>query len=192
MAAVAMRDEAVGEAQGQAEAEADFFVLDVETANRHRHSVCQIGFVRVTARGIEEPTSILVDPQGPFEFTRIHGIAAHHVRGQPAFDGVHARLRRRLGGRVVVAHSNFDRAALAGACARHDLPDLGCRWVDSIRVARAAWPGLPSYALKALADRHGIAFRHHDGLEDATATAHLVIRALAETGRGIGHWVRDR
>lgn len=171
---------------GQAD---DFLVLDVETANGSRCSICQIGHVRVTATGLADPTSIMVDPRGAFTNTAIHGIGPRHVAGHPSFAQLHGRLARTLEGRIVVAHSAFDRSAFNAACARYGLDPIACHWVDSIRIARAAWPGLPGYGLKALAARHGIAFRHHDGLADATATARIVVLALAETGRSIRHWL---
>lgn len=167
----------------------DFLVLDVETANNARHSICQIGWVRVTPRGLVDHTSILVDPRGGFTNTFVHGIAARHVAGQPSYDRLHGRLRRLLEGRIVVAHSSFDKGAFAAAATLHALEPIACHWIDSIRIARAAWPGRPGYGLKALAEFHGIRFRHHDGLADATATAQIVQRALAELGLPIHHWL---
>lgn len=70
----------------------DFVVIDVETSCSRVSSICQIGIVGF--RGGSEAFSYetLVDPCDDFHGfnTRIHGIRAEHVAGQPHFGMVHA------------------------------------------------------------------------------------------------------
>jgi len=172
----------------------DFVVIDVETANRGRHSICQIGIVgyRDGVECLAEET--LVDPQDEFEPFNIafHGISPQKVRGAPCFGDLHDWVSGHLGSRITVAHSNFDQSALRAACARHGRPEIGCRWMDSISVARRAWPGLPSYKLGSLAKMFDIKFRHHDALEDARTAGLLVVRAMQEGGGTIEDWLNHR
>lgn len=172
----------------------DFVVIDVETANRGRHSICQIGIVgfRDGVECFAEET--LVDPLDDFEPFNIafHGISPARVRGAPSFDRLHNWVGGHLGGRITVAHSSFDQSALRAACGRHGLPEIGCRWLDSISVARQAWPGLSSYKLGALAKMFDIRFKHHDALEDARTAGLLVVRAMEETGVRVEDWLHRR
>ena len=53
-----------------------FNAIDVETANRTRASICQIGIAQVKEGRISQAASFLVNPEEPFESfqTSIHGI----------------------------------------------------------------------------------------------------------------------
>lgn len=172
----------------------DFVVIDVETANRGRHSICQIGIVgyRDGEECFAEET--LVDPCDAFEPFNIafHGISPERVAGSPSFRDLHGWVHERMSGRIAVAHSNFDQSALAAACRRDMLAPIGCRWIDSVSVARIAWPGLPSYKLNALAKMFDIRFRHHDALEDARTAGQVMLRAMAHAGGGIEEWLHRR
>jgi len=172
----------------------DFVVIDVETANRGRHSICQIGIVgyRDGVECLAEET--LVDPQDEFEPFNIafHGISPQKVRGAPCYGDLHDWVAGHLHTRITVAHSSFDRSALRAACDRHGRPEIGCQWLDSIAVARRAWPGLPSYKLGNLAKMFDIQFRHHDALEDARTAGLLVVRAMREGGGTIEDWLNHR
>lgn len=111
----------------------------------------------------------LIDPQdvfAPFN-TRLHGIGARHVRGKPRFPQIYGALSAHLGGRVTVAHSGFDQSALGAACQAAGVAGIRARWLDSVRVARHAWPELPSHRLNLMAEHLGLAHQHHDGLSDA-------------------------
>lgn len=127
--------------------EMDFVVVDVETACGRASSICQIGIVGFAGDREVLAWETLVDPQdvfAPFN-TRLHGIGARHVRGKPRFPQLYGALSAHLGGRVTVAHSGFDQGALGAACQVAGLPRIRTRWLDSVRVARHAWPELPSH-----------------------------------------------
>ena len=171
-----------------------FTVVDVETANHSRASVCQIGIVQVRDSRICGEWQSLVDPEGSFHsfHTGLHGIDANAVRGAPTFPDLYGELERHLGRSVTVGHSSFDRQALNQTAEKYNLPMFPVAWLDSIVIARDAWPGLPNYKLKQLAEMLRIDFRHHDALEDARAAAEVVLRACSATGRSIDSWLQDR
>ncbi|WP_231420334.1 MULTISPECIES: exonuclease domain-containing protein [unclassified Sphingomonas] len=169
----------------------DFVVIDVETACSRVSSICQIGIV-----GFRDGREIfdyetLVDPRDEFHRfnTRIHGIAEHHVVGQPSFADVHAIVDRHLSGRTTVAHSYFDKGALAAACRVHDRPAIETVWLDSVRVAKRAWPDLESHRLGLLAQYLGIAHKHHDALSDARAAGWVIVKAIDHTGIALDEWL---
>ena len=169
----------------------DFVVIDVETACSRVSSICQVGIV-----GFRDGCEIfawetLLDPCDEFHAgnTRIHGIAAHHVSGQPTFAHVHGIIDGHLSGQLTVAHSLFDKGALAAACRVHDRPAIETRWLDSARVARRAWPDLDNHRLGGLARLLGVPHRHHDALSDARAAGWVIVRAIEHTGLSLAEWM---
>ena len=174
---------------------ASFNAIDVETANADRASICQIGIVQVRNGTLGKEWSTLVDPEDWFDPWNvfIHGIDRKAVKGAPTLPGLHAELTRWLGGAVVVSHTSFDRVALERAAAKYSLPLLETVWLDSARVARRAWPdkfAIRGYGLKKLAKHFEIEFKHHDALEDAKATAQILLKAIEASELDIEGWLR--
>ena len=169
----------------------DFVVVDVETACSRVSSICQIGIV-----GFKDGVEVfdyetLVDPLdhfSPFN-TRVHGLTCDHVAGAPNFGEIYAAVDGHLSGRVTVAHSFFDKGALGAACAIHDRAVIQTRWLDSVRVARRAWPELPSHRLNVLSKFLGVRHKHHDALSDARAAGMVIVRAIEHTGIGLSGWL---
>ena len=169
----------------------DFVVVDVETACSSVSSICQIGIVgfRDGVEVFEYET--LIDPLDRFSSfnTRIHGLTSDHVIGAPTFAAVHATIDAHLAGRITVAHSNFDKGALGAACRVHDRTTIETTWLDSVRVARRAWPELPSHRLNVLSKFLGVRHKHHDALSDARAAGMVIVRAIEHTGIDLAGWL---
>ena len=170
----------------------DFVALDVETSCSRNSSICQIGIVGFKDGSEVLTYETLVDPRDTFDpfNVSLHGIDRHHVRGKPDFKALHKALSGHLGGRVTVAHSNFDRGAFAAAAAAHRLAEIETRWLDSVMVARRVWPGLTNHKLNTVAAHLGISFRHHDALNDARTAGLIVVKASQETGLGLEDWFK--
>ena len=169
----------------------DFVVVDVETACPRVSSICQIGIVGFRGGAELFSYEMLVDPRddfSPFNI-RIHGISADHVAGKPSFAHIHPTVDAHLSGRITVAHSNFDKGALAAACRVHDRTPIRTTWLDSVRVAKRAWPDLPSHRLNVLTKYLGIRHKHHDALSDARAAGLVVVRAIEHTGIDLAGWL---
>lgn len=169
----------------------DFVVVDVETACANVSSICQIGIVGFRG-GVEVfAYETLVDPCDDFSAfnTRIHGIGSDHVTGQPTFAHIHPAIDAHLSGRITVAHSAFDKGALAAACRVHDRTAIATTWLDSVRIAQRAWPDLSSHRLNVLSTFLGIRHKHHDALSDARAAGMVVVRAIEHTGIGLAGWL---
>jgi DNA polymerase-3 subunit epsilon len=169
----------------------DFVVVDVETACSRVSSICQIGIVGFRD-GVELfAYETLVDPLDHFSSfnTRIHGITGDHVVGAPNFGDVHAVIDGHLAGRITVAHSFFDKGALGAACAIHGQAAIETTWLDSVRVAKRAWPELPSHRLNVLTQFLGVRHKHHDALSDARAAGMVIVRAIEHTGIGLAGWL---
>ena len=170
----------------------DFVVVDVETACSRVSSICQIGIVGFRDGREVFAYETLIDPCDEFSpfNTRIHGIGFDHVLGKPTFSHVHETVDGHLSGRVTVAHSFFDKGALAAACRVHDRQAIETTWLDSVRVAKRAWPDLPSHRLNVLTRFLGIRHKHHDALSDARAAGMVVVKAMEHTGIDLAGWLR--
>jgi DNA polymerase III epsilon subunit-like protein len=120
--------------------------------------------------------------------TRIHGISNPDVTAAPPVAAVAAEIQAALAGRIVVGHQvHVDLSVLAhelrGWAAPHRL--------DTLRLAKAVWPGLPSYRLDALTQHAGIqplrqaAGRRHRAGHDAALTAALFLALAQAAGDGL-------
>lgn len=172
--------------------EADFVVVDVETACSRVSSICQIGIVGFRNGSEVFAYETLLDPCDDFSpfNTGIHGINCDHVAGQPTFADIHSIVNGHLSGRVTVAHSFFDKGALAAACRVHNRQPIETTWLDSVRVAKRAWPDLPSHRLNVLSHFLGVRHKHHDALSDARAAGMVIVKAIDHTGIELSDWLK--
>jgi DNA polymerase III subunit epsilon len=173
----------------------DFIALDVETANADFASICSIGLVHFRAGQVFKSLTIFVDPEDEFDPINIsiHGITPEMVVGKPTIAKVFPVITSSLKDVVVVHHSHFDKTAMRRAAARYGVEELPCVWLDTLRVARRAWPHFAEdgngYGLARLAREFRIEFNHHDAAEDARAAGLLLHQAIDASGLGIVEWV---
>ncbi|WP_243403003.1 MULTISPECIES: exonuclease domain-containing protein [Bacteria] len=169
----------------------DFVVVDVETSCSQVSSICQIGIVGFKDGRETFAYETLLDPCDRFSSfnTRIHGITAYHVIGAPTFADAHAIIAGHLSGRITVAHSLFDKRALAAACLIHRRDPIEATWLDSVHVAKRAWPDLQSHRLNVLTHFLGLPHKHHDALSDARAAGLVIVRAMEHTGMDLAGWL---
>jgi DNA polymerase-3 subunit epsilon len=172
----------------------DFLALDVETANADMASICQIGIVKVSEGVLADEWRTYVNPEYFFDpiNVSIHGINESTVKGAPTFPDVFGRLDSYLNDQVVVCHTHFDRVALNQAAERYEVEVCRCTWLDSARVARRTWEECAwrGYGLHDVCQLIGYEFQHHDALEDAKASANVLLAASNVTGLDIEGWLR--
>lgn len=164
-----------------------FIAIDVETANSDPSSICQIGLAFVDPDNGIEIVCALVDPKQPFDSfnTSLHGIGPADVRGKPTFKEAYSHIAPILAQQPVIQHSNFDRQAISAACAHWQISGEALSWVDSVAVARKAWPefvGNGGHGLAHLKEALQLEFVHHNAGEDAKAAAQVVLLAEQKTG----------
>jgi DNA polymerase-3 subunit epsilon len=168
----------------------DYFVIDVETANQSRHSICQIGVAFFTGGKMVDCWESLVNPLDHFHpfNVALHGIGPRTVARTPSWSEVFPKVRSMLSGAAVASHTDFDRSALSGACMRAGVPAVPySKWIDTCWLARRAWPHLPNHKLPTLARSFGIIYRAHDALEDARVAGEILALALKERQVTIGN-----
>jgi DNA polymerase-3 subunit epsilon len=167
----------------------DYFVVDVETANQYRHSICQIGIASFAGGKMVDGWQTLVNPRDEFlQFNiDLHGIGPRTVAHAPCWSEVFATVNSMLSGAAVASHTEFDRSALSGACGQAGIPAVPYRkWLDTCWLARQAWPHLPNHKLPTLARTFRIAYKAHDALEDARVAGEILTLALKERCMTIG------
>lgn len=171
-----------------------FIAIDVETANKDAGSICQIGFARFAGGELIDNWSWLVHPQTFFSRFNIaiHGIRPGDVTHAPDWAAIHDTVAELLSGQIVVSHTAFDVTALTRAGLAHARPPIEARWLDSVRVARRAFPELRDqggYGLANLRGHLALDFQHHDAGEDARAAGHVIQAAVARSGRSVADWL---
>lgn len=114
---------------------------------------------------------------------KVHGIGPEHLADAPSLLSLWPELKRRLSGAVVVAHGKGTEKRFLRAFPGHGFGP----WIDTLLLARAAWPDLKDHSLGALCESHGLTAHvdslvpgksWHDALFDAVASlvllAHLI------------------
>lgn len=110
---------------------------------------------------------------------KVHGIGPEHLADAPSLLSLWPELKRRMAGAVVVAHGKGTEKRFLRAFPGHGFGP----WVDTLLLARAAWPHLPDHSLGALCESHGLTpvikalvpgKSWHDALFDAAASLVLL------------------
>lgn len=116
---------------------------------------------------------------------KVHGIGSEHLTEAPALLTLWPDLKSRLAGAVVVAHGKGTEKRFLRAFPGHGFGP----WIDTLLLARAAWPEAPDHSLGALSESRGLTAainalvpdrRWHDALYDAVASLVLLADLIAE------------
>ena len=161
-----------------------YAAFDVETTGLDpiRDRIIEIGLVefefdREGALTVTDEFSALVCPEIsiPPAASAIHGLTDDDVAKAPKFKFLAVDLLAKIAGRVVVAHNaSFDLSFLKEELMRAGIENPIVEWVDSLPLARLAYPNLLSYNLGKAAFALGISSgRNHRALDDATTCMHL-------------------
>jgi DNA polymerase III epsilon subunit family exonuclease len=166
---------------------AAFAVVDVETngCRPDADRVIEVAVVRVERRRIVERWRTFLRPDAPVPrwITRLTGITTDDVASAPAFDEAAGELLRRIGRAVFVAHN----AAFDAGFLRAEFARTGRAWrptvLCTLRLARRLIPDLGGWSLDALSSHFGVPIEHrHRALDDAAATAEILVRMLTMRG----------
>lgn len=173
-----------------------YAVVDVETTGGAPGAggrVIEIAIVEVADGRVVDEFVSLVDPGCgvPRFISRLTGITDPMLRGAPRFGELSEEVRRRLEGRVFVAHNaTFDWRFVSEEMrrARQVVPE-GPR-LCTVHLVRRTLPGLRRRGLDSVARYYDVPIdgRHRAG-GDARATAEILIRLIGDVQRrGIDEW----
>lgn len=170
----------------------NFIAIDVETANADMASICQIGIAIFSENGMIDEWVTLVNPEDYFDPINIdiHGINELDVQNAPTFPEISDTLLNFFKDTIVVCHTHFDRVSISRTFWKHGLEMTEVSWLDSAKVARRTWPEFSKkgYGLKNVATHIGYDFKHHDALEDAKASGHILLEAMKVSNLSISDW----
>lgn len=163
-----------------------FVAIDFETATGHPYSACAVGIVTVENGTItDEYQSLFQPPENEYWWKNIsiHGITPKMTEELPGFHAIYPDIKKRLAGKIVVAHNeSFDRNVLKQTMRVYQLDYdelfLPERWVCTCRIYRAL--GYKPATLSACCERQGIPLQHHEALSDARGCARLYLNYLKE------------
>ncbi|MCE3284623.1 MAG: polymerase epsilon subunit [Steroidobacteraceae bacterium] len=161
--------------------------VDLETTGglSGHHRIIEVGIVLLDGGEVVEEWSTLVQPgvRIPSGIAAFTGIDDSMVAGAPCFTDVAAEVRRRLDGRLFVAHNaRFDYGFL-----RAEFRRLGERFsapvLCTVRLSRALYAEHPRHNLDTLMERFGLTCTaRHRALGDAQVLPALL--AAIERQRG--------
>lgn len=155
-----------------------YVVLDLETTGRSYREDCILEIAAIKyLHGIEQDAfETLVDPECPIPLssTMVNGITSDDIRGAPVIAEILPALLLFLGDLPIVAHNApFDRSFLQKAASSIG-KSLTNKWIDTLPLARKAFPARTSYKLEDLkTDLRIPVDTSHRALPDVRATAAL-------------------
>ncbi|MDD5728564.1 MAG: 3'-5' exonuclease [Victivallales bacterium] len=165
-----------------------FTVFDVETTgmNARNHRIVEIAAVHIAGNGSISRYESLVNPGCliPPEAAGIHRITDDMVASAPLFRQVGFEFLDFAAESTLVAHNaRFDLAFLQESLARCGLPLWKGNTMDSLKLFKQAYSGLPSYSLQNLRQTFklrdpGPGMQAHRAAADAEWTTQLLEIAL--------------
>lgn len=161
-----------------------FAAIDFETATGYMESACAVGIVTVTDGEItDEYYSLIQPPENEYWRANIlvHGITPEMTESLPGFHAIYPEIKKRLQGKVIVAHNEqFDRNVLKRTMRMYRLDYdellLPEHWECTCRIYRSL--GYKPVNLSACCEREGIELKHHEAFSDARGCAKLYLNYL--------------
>ncbi|MBQ9942140.1 MAG: PolC-type DNA polymerase III, partial [Christensenellaceae bacterium] len=158
----------------------EFVVFDIETTCKCPMTcrITEIGAVRVKGRKVVEQFQTFVDPEMsiPPEITVLTGITDDMVAGAPKVGEAIRSFWEFAGDACLCAHNAefdtsfvFSQSRKIGIFPKNDV-------LDTLRVARTVCRDMRSYKLDRLAKRYNIPLQHHRAVNDARATAEILLK----------------
>ena len=168
----------------------NYVLFDLETTGISWRSddVIEISALRVRNGQVTECFSSLVDPGRPIPWaaSRVNNITDDMVAGEPTMEEILPQFLEFVGEDVLAGHNiaRFDLNFLyRDSMVRFGLLP-GNDYVDTLLFARQSLPGLPSYALTALAEHYGLTTQGaHRALNDCWVNQQVFERLAREPRR---------
>ena len=165
-----------------------YAVIDVEGNGQQPPEIVEIAITPVDGKTVGEPMCWLVKPEKPINpivTRKVHGIRNADVASAPGFAEIRPTILAELQDRMPVAHN---AQVEYGVLTRHLFGWTPSTMLDTLRLAKHLWPGLPGYSLDHLLSHAGIIVddshgRRHRAAWDSYATARLFAAMASEVGQ---------
>jgi DNA polymerase-3 subunit epsilon len=168
-----------------------FTAIDFESAGAARGSAdspVQLGLASwslAEGHGNNFVSYLMTDRPVQWSARKVHGIGPEDLKDAPSLLSLWPDLKVRLAGAVVVAHGKGTEKRFLRAFPGHGFGP----WIDTLLLARAAWPDLPDHSLGALCEQGNLTEKvrslvpdksWHDALFDAAASLVLLEHLVHE------------
>ena len=161
----------------------DYYVLDTETTgfSPKTDAIIEIAAIKVQAGEITERFETFVNPGRPIpaKITELTGICDADVADAPDIETAAAELARFLSEPLPVIGHNiaFDLRFISAALARIGL-NWNFRCIDTLDLARKAFPRMPNYKLNTLIDQLELSDcqQTHRAMDDVMVTRNLLLK----------------
>ena len=159
-----------------------FVVIDFETANKFKDSICQMGVAVVENDSITERKNFFIrPPYENFTNTKIHGITFDDVKNFPTFAELWPEIKIFIEGQIVAAYYvPFDMSCLVSTLKFYQLPvpnfavfDIWENVRDCSEYHDCELSYTSSYKLVDVAETLDFAHDAHDALSDAVVAAQI-------------------
>ena len=187
----------VEQGPGESLCDLEYVVVDVETTGApawRGHRVTEVAIVTCNANGkVIDDYTTLINPERPIPamITAMTGIDYSLIADAPRFEQVAAEVRKRLDGKVFVAHNaGFDWRFLSMELQVATGEPLRGKLLCTVRLARKLLPQLPKRSLDMLQYYYGIENEaRHRAYGDARATATIFKKLMQSLeDREVTHW----
>ena len=160
----------------------NFVVIDFETANDYKDSICQMGIAVVKDNSIVAMRSFLIrPPYEKFTNTKIHGITFEAVKDFQTFAELWPQIKDFIEGQVVAAYNvPFDLSCLVSVLKFYQIPVPNFAAFDILENVRDCAEDYESelsycinHTLVTVAEELGFKHDAHDALSDAVVAAQI-------------------
>lgn len=133
-----------------------FVAFDFETTGLYpaQDTIVELGAVRFLDSKVVAEYQALVNPERPIpaDAVKVSGISNEMVKDSPVLSQVLPGFMSFIEGSVLLAHNaGFDLGFLRTELERHSLGQVSNMVIDTLPLARKAFPGQKSYSLQNLA-----------------------------------------
>ena len=174
--------------------EIPFAAIDFESAGVGKGATdvpVQIGIAWMGGGVMGESFESFLGTDQPITWSaqKVHGIRSDDLKGAPTLPALWPKIKALMEGRWIVAHGAATEKRFLRVFPFHGFGP----WIDTLKLARAAWPERESYSLGDLVISLGLEgevralrenFRWHDALSDSLASLVLLRQIITETGVG--------
>lgn len=167
--------------------EITFVILDTETTGLNPafgDRMVELGLLKTRNRQLIDRYETLINPGRPISpgASAINGITDEMVRYSPYFTQIADQFLSFIKNTVLVIHNaRFDLGFLAAQLRLAKHPNPQNPVLDTIQLAKKAFPGLPSYSLGNLATALDIVPEHlHRAMDDVELTYQVFNKILSE------------
>lgn len=162
-----------------------FAVVDLETTgtqHEENNHIIQFGCAIIKKMEVVKTYSFMINPhcEIPIAVQNLTHIRNEDVTTQPDFNYYAPKIIKILKNTIFVAHNvNFDLPFLNYELIQHGYDALTNKAIDTVELAKIAFPTMPSYKLSDLTSHLGIKHQNpHKADSDAYSTAILLIKSI--------------